>query len=284
MKVHLLSLVGLFLTSCGSVNPVQIFEDEIRSFGFIPYKNPLEHAKTGTLVGGAPDRMALVAPPETCFPDRTKEGLTELRNIDNTSLPNRRRSFSFAGNLKFSIFEILNQGNPTVRAGVQFSKIEKVELEFEQPKIEYMDLIKLTKFYRSTLPEGCADYLEHVGFIIEAIRVDKMKFVFYDKDSGRVNLELDKIDEILDIASDVRWRIENEFSFVIDSPKYIGYRLGRLKASDEGMALYRASRVEENRFKFESIDIFGPIEPAFTTSSFRSLNLPSVDEHSDYED
>lgn len=247
--------LAVFLSGC---NPLQSLHDQIRKSGHIPFPNPLAFSETGTLVGGTPGRLQLVAPPETCFP-KTIDGVpTNLRFRDDTVLPNQNRMTSVGFEANVAVLKGISTANGTLNAGVNFKHVEKMELKFEGVHVEYMDSIRLTQFYREKMGSLCKDYLDQVAFIIQAIQADRMSFKFYSKTGGGLKLSLDNINAIIDIGVGLDFEIINEVELVITTPKYLGYQLGKLQRGDDGLAFFRASRVRKGRWVFEPINVFQP--------------------------
>jgi len=58
------------------------------------------------------------------------------------------------------------------------------------------------------------------------------------------------------IGINVDYEVKEEYKLEINTPKFIGFQLGTLRASDNGMSLYRATKVQDGKFVFESIDVF----------------------------
>lgn len=199
---------------------------EIKRTGHIVYQNPLTYAGPGTMVGGTPKRLSLVAPPETCFPSEVDDVPTELRQIDETVLPTRSEVLSVGFESNIELINFMSSGNPVLGAGVNFNTVHQIALKMEGVHLEYLDSIKLTRFYLNLMDPVCKDYLEVVAFIIQAIKVDRLEFTFYSKTEGAINIDLDNINEIIDISVDLNFHIENNVNLIIESPKYIGYQLG----------------------------------------------------------
>lgn len=279
--VVIISFVPLF-TACG--NTVKALEDQIEKFGYILFRTPVELSGTGTMVGGSPKSLSFVAGPQTCFPDPTQEGALPLRHVDNANLPSLNQSVSFEGNLKLEIIKFLGNGNGLFKVKSGFDTVSALEIEFGDAKVEYIDSVVLEDFYKEQMSESCKNFLDKVGFIIQALRVDTMKFKFKRSSGGYIDFSIDNIQEILDIAANVNWRIEQNTTLIITSPKYVGYQLGNLVRSTNGHSLYRASRTRGNKFIFENIGIFDKAFPGndsdrrfATKSSIRILPEPQVE-------
>jgi hypothetical protein len=267
-------LGALSVIACGSGNPEQILRAEILNVGFIPYETPLEFAGTGTLVGGKPYEMQLIAPPESCFPNQISGAATNVRVTDNTELPMKSSAFQVTGNARVGLVDALGKGNSPLAVGVSFNKAQRVDFSYTRPKREYFDAIKLTDFYRRQIPEICKDYLDKVGFISEAIKVDEMRFKFYGSNGGAIDLTVVDPKTLLQVSLGTSWQVANTYELVITTPKYIGYRMGRLTRSDNGVSLCRAIKVsEEGSWQFECLDSFkdfaGVRSRSFVPPAFR---------------
>ena len=104
--------------------------------------------------------------------------------------------------------------------------------------------------------QTCKDYLDDVGFVIQALITDSMKINIQQIGGTNIGLNSDNIANFIEFEAGVDWRIVDEYTVEISTPKYIGYQLGRLKLEDEGRVLYRAMTADEDRFVFEPISLF----------------------------
>jgi hypothetical protein len=260
MKTYLwVFLSASFIQSCGA--PLDYMDQELKKIGYIRYVTPMKELGTGTLVGGTPENLSFVTGSRTCFPDATeKDGIstpTLLRAIDETTLPRKNEKIFFTSENFVRLFEVLKAGNISIKAGLNLNRVQAIEFQLEGLHVEYMDSLRLTQFYRSGLLNPiCQEYLNSVAFIIQAIKVDKLRFAFTRTDGGHFDLTVENIENFLDIGSDSTWRIENQTSLVIDKPHYLGYQLGSLRAQDDSMVLYRATSAKFNRFDFRPIYVF----------------------------
>lgn len=257
----------LSITACKR-DPMDHLYGEIKKAGYIAFKTPLEKSGTGTMIGGKPDRLSLIAHPETCFPKNIEGIPTELRRYDKTTLPYRKKRISVSGNSKFKLAEFFSVGNPVISAGASFSHVHTMSVDMKGIHVEYIDSIALKKFYKNQMSDICKDFLDRVGFVIQAIKVDELEFRFYRKNGAAIEIKLDNIEQVVDIEAGIKFSIENEVGLKIKTPKYIGYQLGRLLRSDDGEAFYRSSRTHRNKFVFEKVDLFGNDDAIITKSAF----------------
>jgi hypothetical protein len=261
----------LILISMGSFiacNPINEIKKTIKDTGHIMFPNPMEDARTGTLVAGTPKHLQFIAPHDACFPN----GIPGLRVEDNTNIPQKYHSYSFSGGAKADLLDILGVGTGVIGAGIDYHYAKEVNLEMEGVKIEYFDSIILAKYFRGeldqTMSQACKDYLQYTGFVTQALKVDKLKFTFLNKHGVAMNINPKMVEVFLNLGIDLSYHVENHTTLVIDTPKYIGFVLGRFKPEDNGVVLYRASKVRWNKFVFKSIDMFGGSNMFMTNRSF----------------
>lgn len=248
-RVFMFGPLALMAAAC---NPIQSFQKEIKALKYIPYPTPLEYAGTGTLVGGAPDQLSLVSAPSTCFADSGG-----MRKLDKTVLGDRQYQFSVAGNISLGFLTMLMNGNSLLKAGLSFSTLQGYSLQMRDVEVEYLDSVEVTRHYRSgKMDELCKDYLDHVGFIIQALRVGKMRFEFYNKSGVKLDLSDGIPLEYITIGGGVEWQVIDNYILEITTPKYIGYQMGQLRRSDNGMVLRRAVKTSGSKYVFEDLTTF----------------------------
>ena len=245
----------ILVVNCGGM-PENFLAEELERLRYIPYPTPLTYAGSGTIVGGSAEAMDIVASPESCFAKNIEGIDTELVKVDPTALPVRSRRFSVEGDAAVNLIDVVNNGNPLFGGGVNFKRVYQVKLEFTEPKVEYVDQVNLARHYQEGMSEECKNVLDRRGFITQALHVEKMVFEFADVKGAGIRLSNLSINEIVGISPKVSWRIEDHFKLVIDSPKYIGYRLGRLRKSDGGMVLKTSSQVKDGEYLWEDAHLF----------------------------
>lgn len=153
--------------------------------------------------------------------------------------------------------------------------MQEIQLEFHDVSVEYLDSVILKTFYDQQMDSVCQNFLNEMGFIVQALKVGKMKFQFKSKNGTSIALTVPMVEQILNLGVDLSWHIENEYSLIIDSPKYLGFQLGQLKKSDQGMSFYRAAKVRNNKYIFRSISVFDPHKSlAFLKNLNRSFIQP----------
>ncbi|MBC61584.1 MAG: hypothetical protein CMP11_03930 [Zetaproteobacteria bacterium] len=250
------NIVFILIVIQNCSHPLQYFYDEIHKYGYIHYTTPLKNSGTGTLIGGKPSTMELIAHPETCFPSSIDSEKTNLRYIDDGNLPSRYENIMVNSESHAEFFKVMASASPSIKAGSKIKDVKQILLEMKGVKVEYIDSIKLLEFYQEKMPDICKEFLDHVGFIIQAIRVDELNFTFYNKQNGEFYLEAEKIKQFLDISIDVDWEIEKGTKLIIKTPKYIGYQLGSLRKKSKGFAFKRSTKTKDDKWVFEKISIY----------------------------
>lgn len=282
-KKFIFAVTGsLFLVAC---NTMKSFNDEIKQAGYIPYSTPLQYAGPGTLIGGRPSKLNLIANPSTCFPTEIDGVPTNLLKIDYTTLPTKERTVTTSGKANVDLLNTFGTGNPLFKIGAKFNSVKTMTLTMKGIHVEYLDSVLLSGFYHNQMSEICKDFLDKVGFIIQAMKVDELEFTLYDRKGGKIDFSLNNLNQYIDIAAGVEFIVENKTTLKITTPKYIGYQLGRLIKEDKGLSLYRASTVKMDKYNFVSLVLFedkqeyarDEVNPAYpmqenSQSEFKSLS------------
>ena len=162
-----LSLLPLCFTSCKKPvtdDPVSALNGLVKEYGFIGYQNPMETSGSGTMLAGRPTALSFIAPPDDCF---SPELLP--RNYDTSNF-RKTYNYQFQGNLGFLAF-----GTPVISAGLGLTNQHTVEVELNGITIEYLSSIGVTQWYRDGMSDVCREYLDDVGFVIQALITDSMK-------------------------------------------------------------------------------------------------------------
>ncbi len=249
-KKALLSLPFLFLgfTSCEDAitdDPVSALNGLVKEYGHIGHINPLDSSGTGTMLAGSPSTLAYIASAEECFPSDVVP-----RQYDRQYF-NRTYSYNFQGNLGFTVF-----GTALFSAGLGLDKSHNVQIQLNGLTVEYMSSLDITNWYVESMSDVCKLYLDDVGFIIQALITDSMTITISKVGGTNVGLSADNISDFIQFEAGVDWQIIDGYTVEINTPKYIGYQLGRLRLEDNGRTLYRAMTAENDQFVFESLSLF----------------------------
>jgi hypothetical protein len=275
-KIIALSTISIFsFTGCEKAitdDPISALNGLVKEYGFIGYENPLENSGTGTMLAGRPTALSYIAPADECF---SQDGLE--RHFDKQHF-NRSYNYKFQGNLGFTVF-----GSALFSAGLGLNKTHTVNVELNGITIEYMSSIGITDWYRNDMSQTCKEYLDDVGFVIQALITDSMKISISKVGGTNIGLSADNISEFVQFEAGVDWQIVDAYTVEITTPKYIGYQLGRLRLEDQGRTLYRAMTAEDDQFIFEAISLF-PDMPApevpFAANKQRKDSPSELDQNS----
>lgn len=265
-------LLSFFLVSCNDPKSlISYLHKEIKGMGYLPYVTPLSDGGSGTLIGGAYNQMTLVAPPEACF---SGEG---LRVFDKTVFAKKTFSMMSNGNASIGLGNFLNLIGSLFQFKASFSRVKAMSLDMKNLEIEYFNSIAMVDHYRNGMSETCKDFLDHVGYISQSLRVGELHFEFLDQKGAKIDFTVNLPTTYMDFGAGVDWYVENRTSLVITTPTYIGFQLGRLLRSDNGISLYRSAKLDKKgNYAFSYIGIFQPPAPLETPNDAMSafaLNL-----------
>jgi|LakMenEpi03Aug12_release.lakeMendotaPanAssembly.Ray.scaffolds.fasta_scaffold63443_3 hypothetical protein len=245
LKKSALSLVVVGLLF-GCKSPDKVYFKEIEKLGVIPFKAPVTSIGTGTMLRGTPNYVTPIAPPDACFPDEFNGQPTNLRWTSGVAIPASYRHMRFDFNMKLN--SLIATGTPGIQFNMNMTKVQKVELDIREAEFEMVDQIALKDFFQNGMSQDCKDILNKYPFILEALRVTAMSFVFYDSFGGKMNLTSANIGDFAILGADVQWYIEQGYKLVVVSPKYVGYRLAQLRPEDEGFVKLTSSKVKNDAY------------------------------------
>jgi hypothetical protein len=247
-RISSLILLSTLLTAC---SPRSFLDKVIKDKGFIPFELPMPSTRVGTVLRGNNNELYLVAKPETCMPE-TFEGQA-LRWIQPTDLPNEYKKVDIG--FTAEIVPIFGIGNGVInfkpKVGVNYAKT--VSVEFKNPSVEFLDEFAFKSYYQRGANADCKELLKNNAFIGQGLRVEEMKFQFKDKLGASVNLTVN-LGYLVDISPGVKWQIENEYTLVISTPKYIGYRMAQLEVIPALKLLYASTIDNKGNWLFHDVD------------------------------
>jgi hypothetical protein len=251
MKKNMLCLLASvpLLFSCQdqvASDPVSALNGLVEKEGYIGFQNPMKYTNTGTLVGGRPDSLAFVAPSSDCFDDDTYTRVKDESNFNKT--------YSYTFNGKLNLF---TYGQTAISGSLKLSKEHTTVVSLKGLTHEYLSSIQVAEGYESIMSSTCKNFLDRFPFIIQALQSNKLSIAIYDRTGLEVQLDETNINEYLTISGDANWEIINGYRVELNSPTYIGYQLGKLTKSDDGMSLWRAMSLKEGNFFYEPIYHFG---------------------------
>lgn len=243
-----IALLGLACVTLSACSPRSALDKVIESKSFIPYELPMPSTRVGTMLHGNNNELYLVATPDQCFPDLSNG--QSLRWVQPTDLPSEYQSLQFKFNA--TVNPILSAGNPILNFNVDASYVKTVSIQFQNPEIEYLNESVFRNTYMAGMSSGCKALLAEYPFIVQGLRIDSMSFVFKDSAGANINLS-GLLGQIVNIAPGVSYQVENDYSLVITTPKYIGYRMARL--NPQTLKLLYASRVDpKGNWIFKDVD------------------------------
>ena len=236
-------VTALFCTGA-CVDPENRYFDEILKAGYIPFKHPMANVGTGMIVRGSFDELLPLAPPSKCFPYSSSEQPNDLRWYSDSDLPNTH----FAARLDFNakINTIAQAGTPSLNFKFQMQAIRSVDMDIQGATVEMFDHVSLQDYIHDGLSDSCREYLNRYPFILNALEVTQMTFVFLDLFNGEIQLSVDNIEQIVDFEAGVKWHIENGYKLVVNSSKFIGYHLAQLRPEDDGFIRLIATEIDQN--------------------------------------
>jgi hypothetical protein len=242
--------VRLFWFVCllsGCQDPRAILDKAIQDKHFIPFQLPMPSTRVGTILRGSDKEMYLVARPERCFPDLPDP--RGLRWLQATDLPNEYRTiqFGFTANAN----AILGSGSQSITLKMSASYVKTVQLEFVGATVEFLDEMSFADYLANGMPSECKRALAEYPFIGQGLRIESMKFIFKDVADGNIDLTA-KLSEIVDIEAGVNWHLENSYTLVIETPKYIGYRMAKVDAAS-GALLYATTIDQKGNWIFRAV-------------------------------
>lgn len=252
LKRLCIALAAIAAVSCGK-NPQSLLDAVIMEKNFIPYKLPMSDTRVGTVLRGNNEEMYLVARPELCFPDLN--GNDSLRWVQQTDIPAQYKRVEFGFNAGLN--PVLGVGNQLLTFKASASYAKTVQMEFKAATVEFLNESSFRRHYEQGMSPECKDLLSQYAFIGQGLRIESMSFTFRDAAGGNIDLTT-KLNELVSFSANVRWYIENSYTLVIETPKYIGYRMGRLARAEgeEGRwyIAYASSVDKDGNWQFRNVD------------------------------
>lgn len=242
-------MATLLLVACNDGR--KFLDAAIQSKMFIPYELPMPSTRVGTVFRGNSKAMYLVARPEKCFPDLSAD--QALRWVQATTLPDQYRKVEFGFDV--SANPALNMGSETLSLKANIKYVKTVSLEFTGASVEFLEESSFMDYYKNSMSAACKSLVNQYPFVGQGLRVESMRFQFKDEFGGAINLSA-TLPQIVDIAAGVNWHIENHYTLIIDSPKYIGYRMAKLGSNPKGQTeiFYATSTDKKGNWNFRSVE------------------------------
>ena len=249
--MRLATFLFCFFLLSGCKNPETFYFKEVQNWGFIPFKNPINQLGVGTIFRGKPSKLTPIAPSIRCFPESIQGVPTEIRWVTELDLPHTYRNMQIDFNVKLN--SLMAMGTPGIQFNLSMNKVNKVDLSVKGAQIERFDHLALQDFYQQAMTEECRIFVLKYPFTYEALKITSMSFVFLDQFGGKISLNATNISDFANIGADVIWNIENGYELVVTSPKYIGYRLVKLRETDDGWINLVSSSLKRDAFVWEEL-------------------------------
>lgn len=236
-KTLVLVMIPFVIVSCQK--PQDVYDAIILEQGFIPYRAPSASAGVGTLVRGNANQFSMFAPSSECFSDELN-----LTWSDAVTLPDSYKEFSV--DFSADLSALTQNGNPTLELKADFKKVKSIDIKFGDASIETLNQLRFAQYYGSLISEDCKMYVNKIPFIVQGLKVATMSFTFKDETGGSIKLDSENLDQIVKIHAGVSFSIKNNMTLVITTPKYIGYRMAKLRPKDEGYIRLIAQRINKD--------------------------------------
>lgn len=232
----------------GACSPRSELDKVIKQKHFIPFELPMPSTRVGTLLHGNNNELYLVAPPERCFPDLAPDH--NLRWIQATDLPNEDRKISFDFNI--NVNPVFTSGNAVVTFKGAATFVKNVQVEFQGASVEFLDETNFQNYYANSMSGECKRLLSQYPFLGQTLRIEGMSFTFKDQAGANIDLTAN-LSQIVDISAGVKWNIENNYTLVISTPKYIGYRMARLSDPNSAHLEYASTVDPDGNWIFQDM-------------------------------
>lgn len=220
-------ILGISLLGLVACNPRKELDNQIEDAQFIPHHLVVEDAMPGSLYDrGKPGDMVNLGTYDECFSPEN------LRTTGKVDMPVTKKKVTL--NLDANLDLLTGPGNPLLKFAAQHSSVKEVELEMGNVTYEKMSIRKVRNHFLRGMDDLCqSDLVNQLNFIVGALKVETLRFKFKSHQQGYVKLDVDKLEEIVDIELNANWEIENEYTLVINSPKYIGYHMAQMRKDEE---------------------------------------------------
>lgn len=263
LKIAIISSL-IMLSSCGPQNdPKEILFSLVESFHFIPFELPMATTRVGTVIKGDSKAIYLVARPEKCFPDLP--GMDSMRFVNDVSLPSQYKKFELTYNVGAG--GLFSTGNVNINFKANGYHIQTVQLEFQGATVEQLEESNFIKYYLTDMTPECRKIVEKNPFISQGLRIESMQLIFKDDKGGTININ-GIVDQVVDISANVNWRVIDNYTLKIDTPKYIGYRVGLMRGTGETATIVNASTIDD-----KGGWVFDEIKPMDITDGPETLRL-----------
>ena len=144
-------------------------------------------------------------------------------------------------------------GNPLFKFNYNSAIVSELNIELKGAKAILLNSRSFARFFHSELDEFCKyDLLEQgLFYISESLKVDQMKLSFTNSTGGKIELSAENLKEFINFESELEWEIVNNYELIVKSPKYIGYKIGKLEKKKGRIIMSESNLVNSYQFKFD---------------------------------
>jgi hypothetical protein len=251
MRKNVIILASLMLALASCKDPSKYYHGVIKEAGFIPYKVPVSDTRPGALFSSStPDNLLFAGMHDECFPSNS------LRHTRDVDIPASVKSLSFSSSVDTKFFDEV--GNEVFTLKTESSRVKEIALEMDGVKFEGMSFRRLGRFFKAEMDLYCQEDLlsGDFYFLLGAMKVDSMKFTFKNNANLNIKLNADNLADFIDLDSEAKWEIKNEYTLVVKTPKYIGYHMGKIRSQENGeliLSIATASKHTTQEYHFEDV-------------------------------
>lgn len=254
IKLKKLLIFSTTLTLLAGCNPQKEYNNYILKQGYIPFIQPMADIGVGAFASGNFKQFVIDAPRATCFPAIYKDVPTELTSLSAIDMAQVAKSFTLEANLDANV--LAANGTPIFTIKANAHKTKSVNVSIESASIEYINKFAFAEWVNTSISPACKTHLLKGGaFISQAIKVDKMSFQFLNQSGGQIELDANKVNEIIDFNAKVKWEISNKFTLSILTPKYIGFHIAKTAKDDPSTIGFVANTLKGDKFNYVPLQL-----------------------------
>lgn len=249
-------LVFFMTLSCGGQSASEFYHAKIKETDHIPYVTPMSYSSAGSFVFNGPSQLQVYLPPGPCI----STDLIRSRPLDETgtsvfSLHQRdgsKNEIEVDNATARQVFDQLGNGSVVIKVGIRFGDADRVYFKWSEPTLNYIEPQALIQhFQHADMPSQCHEIYRKYAFTKSALKVDRLIFKFRDTAGGWIALTSENVGDMVDIGAGVEWHIENGTTLIIDTPKHIGYQLGKFSFLGDSINIKTAKEAKDDSFIWE---------------------------------
>lgn len=242
--------------SCGGQSASDFYHSKIKETEHIPYLTPMSFSGAGSFVFNKPSSLDVYLPPGNCIHHDIIQNRPlndrERERIGLALASQGANDIELDNHAAREVFGLLGNGNIVIRIGVKFGDAERVYFKWEDPTINYIDDQSILDYFKyGDVDEGCYDIYRKYPFINSALKVDRLTFRFRNSRGGWMELTSENVGDIVEIGAGIDWEIENNTTLIIETPKHIGYRLGKFSFLGDSISVKHSKATKDDEFLWE---------------------------------